>query len=170
MKTLTALLAGLVAATISLNAQTTVRTTTRIAPSSNPPPGHPIAGYVAEDMKWIEAPPSLTGAHMAVLQGDPSKAGPYTIRLKFPAGYRIPLHWHDADENLTVISGSLHIGIAPSFDATNSKELGALNFATIPAKMKHTAWCDVETIVQVHGLGPWTMHEVYPSATVQANP
>jgi quercetin dioxygenase-like cupin family protein len=166
MKTLTSLLAGLAAITLSVNAQThaTVRAQT---PSGSPPPGHPIAGYVADDMKWIDGPPSLPGARMVVLQGDPTKAGPYTIRLKFAAGYRIPLHSHDADENLTVISGLLHIGIAPNFDQTNSKEIGASSFATIPAKMKHTAWCDAETIVQVHGIGPWNMHEAYPSATVQ---
>jgi len=112
----------------------------------------------------------LPGAQMVVLQGDPTKAGLYTIRLKFPAGYQMPLHWHDTEENLTVISGLLHIGIAPTFDATNSKEIGALSFAVIPAKMKHTAWCDAETIVQVHGVGPWNMHEAYPSATVRATP
>jgi len=71
---------------------------------------------------------------------------------------------------LTVISGSLHIGIAPNYDQTNSKEIGALSFATIPAKMKHTEWCDTETIVQVHGLGPLNIREAYPQATVRANP
>jgi hypothetical protein len=105
---------------------------------------------------------------MVVLQGDPTKAGPYTIRLKLPAGYRVPLSWNDADVNLTVISGLLYIGIGPNFDQSNMKEIGATSFAMIPAKMKHTAWCDVETIVQMHGIGPWTMHETYPSATVRS--
>jgi len=169
MKTLTVLLAGIAAATISLNAQTRTAVTSTTTPPT-PPAGHPIAGYVAGDMKWIDAPPALPGAQMVVLQGDPSKAGPYTIRLKFPAGYQIPLHFHDADENLTVLSGLLHIGIAPNFDATNTKEIGALSFATIPARMKHTAWVDAETIVQVHGIGPWNLHEAYPSATVRVSP
>ncbi len=104
---------------------------------------------------------------MVVLQGDPTKAGLYTIRLKFPAGYRIPLHSHDAEECLTVLSGLLHIGIAPSFDATNSKEIGALSFAVLPARMKHTTWCDAETIVQVHGVGPWNFNDSsYPAGSV----
>jgi hypothetical protein len=170
MKTLTALLAGLTAATLSINAQTTTGTatttttqTTRTTTTPNPPPGHPIAGYVANDMKWIDAPPSLPGAQMVVLQGDPSKAGPYTMRLRFPAGYRVPLNSHDQEISLTIISGLLHVGIAPTFDQSNSKDLGALSFAVIPAKMKHTAWCDIETIVQVSGIGPWNMQEAYPS-------
>lgn len=145
-------------------------TETVTTPPANPPPGHPIAGYIAQEDKWIDAPPALSGAQMMVLHGDINKAGPYTIRLRFPAGYRLPLHWHDNEVNFTVISGILHIGIAPNFDSSNSKEIGAMSFATIPAKMKHTIWTDIETIVQVHGLGPWTMHEAYPAATVGVAP
>lgn len=102
-----------------------------------------------------------------VLNGDITKAGPYTIRLRFPAGYHVPLHWTDSDVNLTVISGVLRIGFAPNFDATNSKEIGPLSFAMIPARMKHTVWVDVDTIVQVHGLGPLNFHQAYPNATVR---
>src|SRR5579862_6424152 len=116
MKTLTLFFAGLTAFTISLKANTTVThgtsaTTTTTTTATTPPAGHPIAGYVAEDMKWVNGPSSLPGSQMAVLQGDPTKAGPYTIRLKLPAGYKIPLNWHDADVSLTVISGMLNIGI-----------------------------------------------------------
>lgn len=105
---------------------------------------------------------------MMILQGDITKAGPYTIRLRVPAGYKVPLHWNDNEVNMTVISGILHIGIAPNYNATNSKEIGALSFASIPARMKHTEWVDTETIVQLHGLGPLIMHMVYPQATARA--
>jgi hypothetical protein len=107
---------------------------------------------------------------MVVLQGDPTKAGPYTVRLKLPAGYRVALNWHDADQNFTVISGLLYIGIGPTFDQSNMKEIGATSFAVVPAKMKYTAWCDVDTVVQVHGIGPWTTHQSDASATVRATP
>lgn len=178
MKTLTLFFAGLTAMALSLNAEThttvatgqTTTTTTTTSTPNTPPAGQPIAGYVAEDMKWINAPPGLPGAQMVVLQGDPTKAGLYTIRLKFPAGYHIPVHWHDSALNLTVISGLLDIGYGPSFDQSNMKEIGATSFAMIPAKMKYTAWCDSETIVQVHGIGPWTMHETDVPATVRASP
>ncbi len=102
-----------------------------------------------------------------ILQGDITKPGPFTIRLRIPAGYKVPLHWNDNEVNITVLSGLLHIGIAPNFDETRSKEIGTLSFATLPPRMKHTEWVDTETIVQLHGIGPWIMHEVYPRTTAQ---
>src|SRR5262245_7386243 len=54
------------------------------------------------DVKWGPAPPALpAGAQIAVLSGDPSKAEPFTIRLKAPDGYKIMPHWHPTDENVT---------------------------------------------------------------------
>jgi hypothetical protein len=169
MKTGTTLLGGLISAlTISLNAQPTTATVTTTSPNQLPPPGTPIAGYVASNMKWTEAPAGFpSGAQMVVLQGDPNRAGIYTIRLKLPAGYRIPLHTHDSELGVTVISGLLHIGIAPTYDAANSKEIGSQSFATLPAKMRHTGWTDVETVVQITGIGPLTMREAYPSGTAR---
>lgn len=168
MKLLTPLLVGFTAVTLSLNAQQQTRVAvTATTPRATPPPGHPIAGYVAQEDKWIEAPATLPGAQMMVLQGDITKAGPYTIRLRFPAGYQVPLHTSANEVNMTVISGALHIGIAPNFDVNNSKEIGALSFATIPARMKHTEWVDTETIVQVHGLGPFNILQTYPQATAR---
>ncbi|MGZ5566658.1 MAG: cupin domain-containing protein [Limisphaerales bacterium] len=162
MKKLTQILAGLIAATISVSAQTQATT-----PTAPPPAGHPIAGFIAQEDAWINAPPALAGAQMMILQGDITKPGPYTVRLRLPAGFKVPLHWNDNEVNMTVISGLLHIGIAPTYDATNSKEIGTLSFASLPPKMKHTEWVDTETIVQVHGLGPWIMHEVNPRATAR---
>ena len=57
-----------------------------------------------KEMKWTDAPPDLPkGAKIAVLHGDPFKTGPFVMRLKAPSGYKIPLHWHAQDENLTVM-------------------------------------------------------------------
>src|SRR4051812_24859520 len=60
-------------------------------------------------LKWGPGPPALPpGAQAAVLVGDPSKAGgAYTIRAKMPDGYQVPAHWHPADENVTVLQGTL---------------------------------------------------------------
>src|SRR2546423_878344 len=63
------------------------------------------------DLKWGEAPPGLpTGGKMAVLSGDPGQAGPFTVRLKAPANYKIMPHTHPTAERLTVISGGFKIG------------------------------------------------------------
>ena len=72
-------------------------------------PSH--AGVTPRDMKWAPAPPALPpGAQAVVLAGDPGKEGIFVIRLKLPAGYRVPPHWHPSDELVTVLSGTLQVG------------------------------------------------------------
>lgn len=108
-------------------------------------------------IKWGPAPPSLPpGAQAALLIGDPSKAGMlYTIRVKMPAGYKVPPHWHSTDENVTVLQGALMIGKGEQFDATKTEELPAGSFMRMPKTMRHFALAKGETILQVHGIGPF---------------
>ena len=124
----------------------------------------PHGGYIFQEFTWIDAPASLPkGAQMALLESAPNKAGMFTVRLKLPAGYRIPPHWHPADEHVTVISGLLNIAMAPNYDSSHSKAMGAGSFALMPAKMHHAAWADVETVIQLHGVGPWQINYVNPA-------
>ena len=81
------------------------------------------------DAKWGPAPPMLpAGAQIAVLSGDPSKAAPYAVRLKFPANYAIPAHSHPGDENVTVTSGELSIGMGAN--STGNQPRRSLRAAT----------------------------------------
>src|SRR5438874_1080157 len=90
------------------------------------------------EIQWGDAPPSLpAGAKMAVLDGDPTKAGSFTIRLKSPAGYRIPPHTHPTAERGTVISGSFKIGMGDKLDDASAHEMGPGSFVVLPAGMKH---------------------------------
>lgn len=90
------------------------------------------------DVKWGSAPASVPpGAQGAVLQGDPGKAGPFTLRLKLPHGYRIPPHYHPAIEHITVIQGTFVLGMGDKADAGTEKTLGAGSFAFMPAGMRH---------------------------------
>jgi len=115
-------------------------------------------------IKWGDAPPSLRkGAKLAVLSGDPGAAGPFTIRLKLPAGYRISPHWHPTDENVTVISGTFSLGMGEKFDHASLKTLPAGGFALLPAEMRHFAWTKGGATVQVHGMGPFVLNYVNPS-------
>jgi quercetin dioxygenase-like cupin family protein len=67
------------------------------------------------DLKWMDAPPGLPpGAKIAVLDGDPNKKGPFTVRLQTPAGYKGPPHTHPTAEHITVISGTFNIGTGDS--------------------------------------------------------
>ena len=77
-----------------------------------------------KDIKWGPAPPFFPkGAEFAVLSGDPGKDGPYVVRLKMPAGYKIPAHNHPTTENVTVVSGNFHIGMGDYLDEKKGIEL-----------------------------------------------
>jgi quercetin dioxygenase-like cupin family protein len=117
-----------------------------------------------EQVKWAAGPNGLPpGAQMAVLEGDPSKPGPFTIRAKMPANYAIPAHWHPADEHVTVISGTFNMGTGDKFDASKGKALPKGSFSVMPAKTNHFAFTKEETVLQVHGIGPWGITYVNPA-------
>jgi hypothetical protein len=109
-----------------------------------------------DDIKWGPAPPGLpAGAKAAVLMGDPSKAVPYVLRAQLPDGYKVPPHWHSTDENVTVIKGTLMVGKGEKYSADASEALPAGSFMRMPKEMRHFAWAKGETIIQVHGIGPF---------------
>jgi quercetin dioxygenase-like cupin family protein len=124
---------------------------------------HVIVG--ADEVKWMPAPPSLpSGAQLAVIEGDPSKAGgTYTIRLKAPDGYKIAPHWHPVTENVTVLEGIFFVGMGDKFDQSAGKELKAGSFASMPVGMRHFGWTKGETVLQVHGVGPFEVNYVNPA-------
>jgi quercetin dioxygenase-like cupin family protein len=116
------------------------------------------------DVKWQPAPPSLPkGAELAVLAGDPTKSGPFVIRLKLPADYQIPAHHHSRTENVTVISGSLHAGMGDKLDKQTSKGFDPGGFASMPANMNHFAWAASPTIIEIASEGPFDIIYVDPA-------
>jgi quercetin dioxygenase-like cupin family protein len=118
----------------------------------------------ASQVEWAAAPNFVPeGAQIAVLSGDPSKDGPYVIRLKMPAGYKIPAHNHPTTEMVTVISGDFRLGMGNKLDEEKSMLLTAGGYAEAPAKMNHYAWASSPTIVQVHGQGPFAITYVDPA-------
>lgn len=117
----------------------------------------------SSDLKWGPAPPVLPkGAKVAVLNGNPFKAGQYTIRLSAPASYKIPPHWHSQTENLTIISGALYIGMGDKPDAKNAHELKAGGYHYLPAKAHHYAFTKTPTVVQISGEGPFDINYLDP--------
>jgi hypothetical protein len=135
------------------------------APAAKPAahkPAHVV--FNAADIQWGDAPPVLPpGAKMAVLQGDPSKAGVYTLRLKAGDGYKIAPHWHPTTENVTVISGTFNVGTGDKADPASTTALTAGAFASMPARMHHYAWFKGDTEIQVHGVGPFKLTYVNPA-------
>ena len=117
-----------------------------------------------DEVKWGPAPPSLQkGAELAVVSGNPAAAGPFVIRLKVPAGYKIAPHWHPTDEHVTVISGTFAVGMGEKFDANTMKEMPAGSYGMLPAEMRHYAMAKTAAIVQVHGTGPFVLNYVNPA-------
>jgi anti-sigma factor ChrR (cupin superfamily) len=118
----------------------------------------------AKDMKWGPAPNVLpAGAQVAVVSGDPFGEGLYVIRLKMPAGYKIPAHNHPTSEYVTVLSGTFNLGLGDKLDPKKGIALGPGGFGEAPAKMNHFGWTTGETVVQVHGQGPFSITYVNPA-------
>jgi quercetin dioxygenase-like cupin family protein len=110
----------------------------------------------ADAVQWGPAPPSLPpGAQAAALLGSPAKEGPFVLRLKFPAGFTVPPHRHSKDELVTVISGKFGISSGEKIDRASIKALPAGSFVHLPAGMPHYATTEVETVVQINGVGPF---------------
>ena len=116
-----------------------------------------------EDIQWGPAPPIFPkGAEFAVLQGDPSKSEEFTVRLRFPNGYKIPPHWHSNAEQLTIISGNFVLHMGDSMKAEpHALDAGGYHF--LPAKMHHAAEIKGETVVQITGTGPFDIHYLNPA-------
>jgi glyoxylate utilization-related uncharacterized protein len=114
-----------------------------------------------DGMKWGDGPPTLPkGMQLAVLVGDPGLAGPYVIRIKVPAGYQIPAHWHSTAENLTVLAGVVNVGMGDKLDKSEGHALDVGGFAFLPAKMGHFLWTTSPATFQIHADGPFDIHYV----------
>jgi quercetin dioxygenase-like cupin family protein len=118
-----------------------------------------------QDVKWVDPPPVLpSGARFAVVEGDPKAAGQLvSFRLKMPDGYKIPPHFHPADEHVVVLQGTFNMGMGDKFDQNAGKPLAAGSFAIMPKGEHHYAWSKGETIVQVYAVGPWGLTYVNPA-------
>ena len=137
--------------------------------TSSSEPNTPLLSLLAtatprDDIQWGPAPPIFPkGAEMAVLQGDPSKSEEFTVRLRMPNGYKIAPHTHPTTENVTVLKGTFFAGMGEQFSESNLKAFARDAFASIPANHAHYAMARGQTIVQVHGLGPFVLTYVNPA-------
>jgi len=138
--------------------------------ASNTPTGTTPAGSPSQQtVQWGPAPAIFpAGAEMAVMQGDPSKTDEFTVRLRFPDGYKIPPHTHPTAENVTVLSGTFLAGMGSTFTEQGMQTLGIGDFASIPAAHAHYAMARGQTVVQVHAIGPFALTYVNPSDTPPA--
>jgi mannose-6-phosphate isomerase-like protein (cupin superfamily) len=120
--------------------------------------------FTPDQVKWGPAPPFIpAGAQIAVLEGDPmASSGDFTIRLKMPDGYRVAPHTHPHRENVTVLSGTLKVGMGDKFDDSKMMSFGAGSFAYLDPSVHHYAAASGETVIQIHGMSPAKFNYINP--------
>ena len=129
-------------------------------------PGKSQSKHVMVDpatVAWGPGPPALpAGAQAAVLDGDPGKRGMFTLRLKLPDAYVVPPHSHPIDEHVTVISGTLTVGMGDKADQASMQAMPAGAYVKMPARSNHYVRAKGETIIQVMAMGPFEVKYVNP--------
>lgn len=115
------------------------------------------------DLTWADVPSLPPGAKIAVIEGPMSEAVPFTVRIKVPANYKIPPHWHPAVERVTVLSGTFYMGLGDKLDPNQSSALTPGSMMILQPKTHHFAWTKEEATVQIHGVGPWEINYINPA-------
>ena len=123
-----------------------------------------LSAQAAPPLKWGPAPAVFpAGAKMAVVSGDPTKAGPFVVELAFPSGYRIPPHSHPTDETIKVVKGTFRVGMGTVFDEAKTTSMHVGASGSMQAGQPHCAMADGSTVVTVSSTGPFAMTYVNPS-------
>jgi len=128
-------------------------------------PSHAQNAFTPDQVNWGPAPPFVpAGAQLAVLEGNPmASSGDFTIRLKMPDGYKIAPHTHPNRENVTVLSGTLKVGMGDHFEEGKMMSFGPGSFAYLDPSMHHYAGASGETIIQIHGMSPVKFNYINPA-------
>lgn len=157
-----AMLAALAATGLSAQAEAKKQA----PPAAEKKQAAPTAKHVmiaAEEIKWAPAPPGLPpGAEAAVLDGDPTKPGQFTLRIKAPDGYMVSPHSHPMDEHLVILSGAMMVGTGTKWDDAGMHTLAAGAYAKMPRRVNHFVKMKGETTFQVSAMGPFAITYVDP--------
>jgi len=136
------------------------------APAAPAPAAAPAAGphkmWTAKDLEWKDLP-SIKGAKIALLEGPMNEEKPFTARIKMPAGGKIPPHTHPGIEHVTVVSGAFAMGMGEKWDDKALHTLNAGDMMIMQPNTPHYAMSKGESIVQIHGMGPWKVVYVNPA-------
>ena len=101
-------------------------------------PGHAMVS--AADLKWADLPSLPPGAKVAIMEGPMNEAVPFTARIRMPANYRIPAHWHPAIEHVSVLTGTLYMGLGEVLDVSKGMAVPTGGFAVMQTKTPHFAY------------------------------
>jgi quercetin dioxygenase-like cupin family protein len=110
---------------------------------------------LSDDLDWKPFPAFPPSVRLAIVVGDPSKAGPYTIRVRVPHGVKLMPHRHPEDRVYTVISGVFYIGLGDRFDADKLQAYPPGSVIVLPGNTPHFHWAkSSEYVTQVNAIGP----------------
>ena len=131
--------------------------------------GHAVSAPA--DLKWVDIPSLPPGAKLAVLEGPMNEPVPFTARLRLPANYRIPAHWHPGVERITVLSGTFYMGAGELLDTAKGVPVPAGGFTVMPARTPHYAYTMGEPAeIQLHSTGPWGVTYLVPADDPRRKP
>lgn len=116
-----------------------------------------------DELAWQPVASMAPGAEIAVIEGDLGEAEPFTFRLRLPADYVVSPHVHPAYERVTVLAGTFHFAHGEAFDRDRTTPLGVGSVAIMPPGAPMFGFTEEETVIQLHGQGPWGIHYVDPA-------
>jgi anti-sigma factor ChrR (cupin superfamily) len=150
--------------TTIVHADTSVDVDTIRKTSHIPAGAEDSGGSGSGSLNWVRQPPGLpNGGRLAVVRGDPSKAGPFTIRLDFPSGYHVPPHWHPTSERIKVLEGTLLMGEGREWSERSLRALGTGQETTVAARQPHYVRAKGRTMVEIRSTGPFEITYVNPA-------
>lgn len=121
----------------------------------------PSADHVVVTPDQLHWTPYYAGGEQTTLLGDPSRPGPYVLRVRFPAGLHIQPHYHMDNRIVQVLSGTMYFALGDSGDTTRMRAIPVGSLWTEPARMVHYAWTgNGEVVLQVVGTGPTATQQV----------
>ena len=108
-------------------------------------------------VQWTVPPVLPPGALIAVVKGDPTAPGEFTLLVSMPDGYRLPPHFHPGPEHVEVREGTLLVGTGDELDPKRTQSLVAGDSATAPAGVHHFSIARGQTVVSATFTGPYTI-------------
>jgi quercetin dioxygenase-like cupin family protein len=127
-------------------------------------PGQDVfRSILSEDIDWKPFPAFPPTVRLAVVVGQPSEPGPYTIRVKVPHDVKLMPHRHPEDRVYTVISGVFYIGLGDQFDADKLQAYPPGSVVVLPGNTSHFHWAkSSEYVTQVSAIGPLGLDYLNP--------
>jgi quercetin dioxygenase-like cupin family protein len=117
-----------------------------------------------DEIDWKPFAAFPAPARLAVVVGEPTKPGPYVIRVKVPRGVKLMPHRHPEDRVYTVIAGVFYVGLGERFDGQKLESYPPRTVIVLPGGTPHFHWArSSEYVTQVSAVGPLGLEYVDPA-------